>query len=52
VTPEPTKIINLMDALRASVAQAEEKSPGRVAKPPKKMVPSTGKERVGGRKSS
>jgi DNA end-binding protein Ku len=52
VTPEPTKIINLMDALRASVAQAEQKGPGSAVKPPKKLAPSTGKEARGRKRKS
>jgi DNA end-binding protein Ku len=44
VAPGPTHIINLMDALRASVAQAEGTAAAPAAKPPKKMAPSTAKE--------
>jgi DNA end-binding protein Ku len=45
---EQAQIINLMDALRESVAQAQKKE----AKPPKKMAPSEGKERARKRKTS
>jgi DNA end-binding protein Ku len=44
VTPpvhEQAQIINLMDALRASVSQVQKKEP---AKPPKKMAPNRGKQ--------
>jgi DNA end-binding protein Ku len=40
---EPARIINLMDALRASLANAEQTQP-QEAKPEKKMAPSKGKE--------
>jgi DNA end-binding protein Ku len=49
---EQPQIINLMEALRASVASAQEKEP-EAAKPPKKMAASKGKEtRARKRKSS
>jgi non-homologous end joining protein Ku len=44
---EPAPIINLMDALKASLAKAQAEQP-----PPKKMAPSEGKERRGRKKKS
>jgi hypothetical protein len=41
---EPAQIINLMDALRASVARAEQQDTDE-EKPPKRMASSKGKER-------
>ena len=43
---EPAQIINLMDALRASLAETE-KNAVAPEKPAKKMAPSTGKEAQG-----
>jgi non-homologous end joining protein Ku len=43
---EPAPIINLMDALKASLANAQGE------KPPKKMAPSEGKEKRGGKRKS
>jgi hypothetical protein len=44
---EQPHIINLMDALRASVANAEKGNPKKEAKPAKQMAKSKGKERHG-----
>jgi DNA end-binding protein Ku len=44
---EPAPIINLMDALKASLATAQGEKP-----PPRKMAPSEGKERRGRKKKS
>jgi hypothetical protein len=44
---EPAPIINLMDALKASLATAQAEKP-----PPKKLAPSGRKERRGRRKKS
>jgi non-homologous end joining protein Ku len=48
---EQAQIINLMDALRASVAQAQQKEPA-AAKPPKKMAASKGVEPRGRKKKT
>jgi DNA end-binding protein Ku len=48
---EPLHIINLMDALRASVANAEHEQPTK-DKPPKKLAASKGKESRSRRKKS
>jgi DNA end-binding protein Ku len=49
---EQAQIINLMDALRASVAQVQKEQPEAApAKPPKKMAPSVTKSRPAKRKS-
>jgi hypothetical protein len=56
VTPpvhEQAPIVNLMDALRASLAQAQKAQPEEAAEPPRKMAPSVRKpSRAAKRKSS
>jgi DNA end-binding protein Ku len=41
---EQPQILNLMEALKASVATAQQEEPAAGAKPPRKMAPSKGKE--------
>jgi len=50
---EQAQIINLMDALRASVEQVQKAQPeGAAAKPPRKMAPSVGKARPAAKRKS
>ncbi len=47
---QPQQVINLMDALKASVAQAQETSGASTAKPKKKVAASSTKRKTAGRK--
>jgi DNA end-binding protein Ku len=47
---EPAQIINLMDALRQSVAEVQKAQPSSEAKPPRKMAPSKAKQGAPARK--